>query len=140
MGEVRRVDDDENVGRRGDDRVRGLADAREQVRQALDHRHETHDGDVGHGIQALQAFRLHRLAADAAKGDVAAGRLSQRPHQLVAELVAGLLSRDHEHIERAAVEPLRPLAHARESATATGVQMARSPPSRMKSRISCTCG
>ena len=77
MGEVGAVDDDERVGPAGDDRLGGLADAREQRRQPREHRQDAHDRDVADRKQALQPLGLHRLAADAGKGDVAAGRAAR---------------------------------------------------------------
>ena len=73
-----------------------------QGRQARDHRQEAHDRDVADREQALQALGLHRLAADAEEVDARGIGLAQRPHQLEAELVAGMLARDERDAQRTA--------------------------------------
>ena len=101
MGEVGAVDDDEGVGPRGDDRLGGLTDARHERRQPGQHRKNAHDSDVADRKQALEALGLHRLAADAGKGDVARARFAERPHELKTKLVARMLAGDQSHAQRA---------------------------------------
>ncbi len=94
MGEVGAVDDDQGVRPRGDDRRSGLMDARDERRQPGQHRQDAHDGDVADRKQALEALGLHRLAANAGEGDLARAGFAERPHQLKAKLVAGVLAGD----------------------------------------------
>ena len=68
--------------------------ARRDRVQALDDRQHSHHRDVGEREQALEPLGGHRLAADAEKFDFACRLLSERPHQLEAELVAGWLAGD----------------------------------------------
>ncbi len=99
MGEVGAVDDDQDVGPRGDDRLSGLTNARDERRQPGQHRQNAHDGDVADRKQAFEALGLHRLAADAGEVDVARPRFAERPHELEAELVARMLAGDESHAQ-----------------------------------------
>ena len=81
MGEVGAVDDDEGVRARGDDRIGGLTDARDQLRQARDDRQYAHHRDVADRKQARQPFGRHRFAADPGEGDAIRPRLAERPHE-----------------------------------------------------------
>ena len=87
------------VGARGDDRLGGRADARDERRQPGQHRKNAHDGDVADRKQAFEALGLHRLAPDAGEGDVARTRFAERPHELEAELVARVLAGDESHAQ-----------------------------------------
>ena len=92
MGEVGAVDDHQRVGLCGHYGRRSRPDAREERGQPGQHRKNAHDRDVGDRKQALDAFGLHRFAADAGESDVARPRLTERPHQLEAELIARVLA------------------------------------------------
>src|ERR1700729_985959 len=94
VGEIGAIDDNEDIGPVGDDRLSGPADARDKRRQPGQHRQDAHDGDVADGKKAFEALGLHRLAADAGEGNVARPRVAERSHELAAELVARMLTGD----------------------------------------------
>ena len=57
MREIRRVDDDETIGRGRDDGARRLVDARDESWQTREHRQQTHHGDVGRSGKARRGLR-----------------------------------------------------------------------------------
>ncbi len=67
MGEIRAVDDDQDIRLRRNDIVGGLADTAQDRRQPLCEAAEPDDGQVIDGKQAMDARRRHGAPADAGK-------------------------------------------------------------------------
>lgn len=64
MGEIRAVDDQQNIGLCGGDCLSGLVDPRNELRQFFQNLREAHDGEFGIVEQGNQSLRFQRLAAD----------------------------------------------------------------------------
>ena len=128
MREVRAVDQHESIRPRRDRRFRRFVDAGEQGRQTPHHGQQAIDRDVIQREQGRQALAAHGLAAHPGKFDRIRRLQAQRAHQLEPELGAGMLPGDEKQL------------HGAGSRDSRGRHMARSPPLRRKSRISCTSG
>src|ERR1700761_7076340 len=97
MREIRAVDDHEAGGCGRDDRVRGLADQAQQLRQLQQHRGEADDRQLLDRKQRTQPFARHGAAADTVELHGIAETLAQHLHQAGTEPVAGFLGRDQEY-------------------------------------------
>ncbi len=102
MGEIRAVDDDENIRLALEDGLGGAADPIEDLRKARHDGHDPHDRDIAHGEQGLQPLADHRIAADALDHEIASA-FAQREDQARSEMIAAMFAGDHEHAERSPV-------------------------------------
>src|SRR5580700_3011026 len=100
MGEIRTVDDHENVGCTLRDGFGGLADQPQQLRQLLYHRRQSHDRQLLDGEARDEPLARHLLAADTLESDGVAETLAQHLHQIGAEPVAGFFRRDQKDFSR----------------------------------------
>src|ERR1700761_4481665 len=96
MREIRAVDDHEAGGCGRDDRVRGLADQAQQLRQLQQHRGEADDRQLLDRKQRAQPFARHGAAADTVELNGIAETLAQHLHQAGTEPVTGFFGRDQE--------------------------------------------
>ena len=87
MGEIRRVDDDETIGRGLDHSSRCRIDVRNKLRQARQHWEQAHHRNIGEWKKARETFSRHCFAADAQKGYCRL-RGPQRSHQERSKLIA----------------------------------------------------
>jgi hypothetical protein len=87
MGEIRTVNDDENVGLRGAHRGDRLVHAAKQTRQTPDDRKEAHDREIVERDEAVEALGSHGRSSDAEKFGLGS-QTAQRSHQSGAELIA----------------------------------------------------
>ena len=94
MGEVRAVDDDERVGPRRDDGVRGLANAPQDQRQPPRNGAEPENRQLLDGKRALDAGRGHGPPANAGQRQRAAIPGAERANQCCAQRIAGFLRGD----------------------------------------------
>lgn len=97
MGEIRAVDDQQNIGLRSRDGLRGLVDPRNELRQLLQDLREAHDGEFGIIEQRHQPLRLQRLTADTHQLDRTGIPGLERADQIRAEKIAGYLAGDNRH-------------------------------------------
>ena len=135
MGETGTVDDDENVGARFDDVAHGLPNAAQERAQARSHGQVAHHRHVIEGKQGDEALRRHGLATDPTERHRPIGEVRQRPHQLGAELIAGILAGDepdsfgrrgrHAAIHASIRKPMRNSPARSASATVASLSMMR---------------
>src|SRR5439155_27269397 len=107
VGEVRTVDDDENIRRRFRHRNGGFLDQPEDLRQVLDDGGKSDNREYLARKQRLQAFARHRATTDAFEPNPVAKALAQHFHQIGTEAIAGLFRRDQKY------PPLHPGGGAR---------------------------
>ncbi len=100
MGEIRAVDDQQNIRLCGYDRLRSLVDPRNQLRQFFEDLREPHDGKLGIIEQRDQPLRLKRLAADAHQLDGSLIPGFQGSDQIRAQKIAGDLAGYDRHFQR----------------------------------------
>ena len=87
------VDDDDRIRVEGERRIHGAVNPTHKLRQAGENGGRPHDRDIGEREDGWKPGRLHMLPADTGEGPgVCASRLLQRPYQLAAEHVAGMLA------------------------------------------------
>ena len=101
MGEFRAVDDHQDVGLGGDDRVGRLADAREDFRQALRDAGKAHDCQIAERKRARHPLLRHMRAADTGKAGAALRRAFERGNECGAEPVARFLACHQKNMRRA---------------------------------------
>lgn len=99
MGEIRTVDDQQNIRLGDNDCLRSLVDPRNQLRQLLQNLCEAHDGEFGIIEQRNQPLRLQSLTADAHQLDRTRVMAFQGPDEIGAQKIAGYLAGYNRHLQ-----------------------------------------
>ena len=99
MSEFRAVDDHQHIRPSRNDKLGGLANAPEHVRQPPQDRGKSDHRQIVDRKRARQSLRAHLPATDADETRPAAAALAQGPHQSGAELITGFLARDQRNEE-----------------------------------------
>ncbi|MNE17862.1 hypothetical protein D3C80_1108610 [compost metagenome] len=97
MGEIRAVDDQQNIGLRSRDGLRGLVDPRNELRQLFQDLREAHDGEFGIIEQRHQPLRFQRLTTDTHQLNRTGIPGLERADQIRAEKITGYLAGDNRH-------------------------------------------
>lgn len=97
MGEVRAVDDQQNVRFCGHDGRGGLVDPRDEFRQLLENLREAHDGEFGIVEQGGKPLRLQRFTANAHQFDRTRISGFERSDQIRAQEIAGYFACNYRH-------------------------------------------
>lgn len=97
MGEIRTVDDQQNIGLCSGDCLGGLVDPRNELRQLFQNLREAHDREFGIVEQGNQALCFQRIAADTHQLDGARISGLERPDQIRTQKITGYLSGNDRH-------------------------------------------